>query len=265
MPDSLQGSVQHALSMDGTAVQTLCQGATRGCLQDAPGTWQKHFSEQHSTPFFYNAQTQESRYSRPTSCAWQQGSLEGYSVYVNTITHQRSWTRPTALAWKYLHAPDQDLCASAKISYACFAGIGIVPMLLCAYRRHCSRLPVVLTDRRQAAGVVSDLPSNDAVCASFACAANDFNHVDCGCRYFWFNYVSGATVAHTPAELPNDMAKDIQYDSGSYWHNTASTTTQWADPHESEWRKMTDPDGNPFWFNPEVRSQGCSTCAFKLL
>ena len=72
-------------------------------------------------------------------------------------------------------------------------------------------------------------------------------------RYYWFNYATHATTTETPAELPVDMVSELQFDSGSYYTNSVTKEASWADPAESEWRKMADPDGNSFWFNPNVR------------
>ena len=73
------------------------------------------------------------------------------------------------------------------------------------------------------------------------------------CRYYWFNYETGATSRNIPAELPDELATDLQYDSGAFWLNTATQESTWADPAESGWRRIKDPNGRSFYFNPSVR------------
>jgi hypothetical protein len=85
-------------------------------------------------------------------------------------------------------------------------------------------------------------------------------------RYFWFNYATGATSYEVPAELPDDLAAELHFDSGAYYSNTATKKSSWADPSEREWHQVTDPKGRKFWFNPEVCTTpkicrpGCAWC-----
>jgi hypothetical protein len=78
-------------------------------------------------------------------------------------------------------------------------------------------------------------------------------NICCGFRYYWFNYETGISTTSVPAELSDDMVAELQFDSGSYFANTVTKEATWADPKETEWRQMSDPNGNKFWFHPEVR------------
>ena len=51
------------------------------------------------------------------------------------------------------------------------------------------------------------------------------------------------------------MVADLQFDSGAFYYSNAVTqATQWSDPAEDDWRQLTDPSGNKFWFHPKVRA-----------
>lgn len=87
--------------------------------QDPPGTWEKHMSEEHNTPFYFNPATKESVYQTPTSCAWIKTYIDGNAAYTNTITHQSRWMVPKALAWKHLHELETNSCAPSRHFCAC--------------------------------------------------------------------------------------------------------------------------------------------------
>jgi hypothetical protein len=46
----------------------------------------------------------------------------------------------------------------------------------------------------------------------------------CLCR---FNFVNKASTSDTPAELPVEMATEILYDAGSFWHNSVTKESSW--------------------------------------
>jgi len=75
-------------------------------FEDRPGTWLV-FSE-GNRKYYQNADTQESRWSVPTSCAWLRQSKQGIYVYYNFVTKQVIWTRPDSLCWKFIVNKNQE-------------------------------------------------------------------------------------------------------------------------------------------------------------
>ena len=88
------------------------------------------------------------------------------------------------------------------------------------------------------------------------------------CRPYWYNYVNDATTQDVPAELSNEMADELTYDAGSYYHNTVSKEASWQDPAESGWRAVQDPEGRTFWYHAKVRAalrRCCSSVSESML
>jgi hypothetical protein len=56
------------------------------------------------------------------------------------------------------------------------------------------------------------------------------------------------------------MVSELQFDSGSYYANSVTKESSWADPAEAGWRKVADPAGNTYWFNPKVRTGARGRC-----
>lgn len=80
------------------------------------------------------------------------------------------------------------------------------------------------------------------------------------CRPYWYNYVTHATSHEVPAELSREMADELTYDAGSYYHNTVSKEASWEDPAETGWRAVQDPEGRTFWYHAVVRPGLLTRC-----
>lgn len=66
---------------------------------------------------------------------------------------------------------------------------------------------------------------------------------------YWYNYANDASATETPAELSAEMADELTYDAGSYYHNTVTKEAAWEDPSETGWRSVQDPEGRTFWYH----------------
>lgn len=82
-------------------------------------------------------------------------------------------------------------------------------------------------------------------------------------RPYWYNYANDASATETPAELSAEMADELTYDAGSYYHNTVTKEAAWEDPSETGWRSVQDPEGRTFWYHAAVSS--FHVCTFILL
>lgn len=59
----------------------------------------------------------------------------------------------------------------------------------------------------------------------------------------------------TPAELPAELAEELRFDAGTFFHNSVTQEASWEDPAELTWRAIKDSSGHTFWFHPAVRFQ----------
>lgn len=60
----------------------------------------------------------------------------------------------------------------------------------------------------------------------------------------------------TPAELPAELADELRFDSGTFFHNSVTQEASWEDPAELSWRAIQANGGKVFWFHPQVRVSG---------
>eukprot|EP00892_Ulva_mutabilis_P003570 jgi/Ulvmu1/1585/UM111_0013.1 len=69
---------------------------------------------------------------------------------------------------------------------------------------------------------------------------------------YWYNYATEVTSVETPAELPAEIADELRFDAGTYYHNSVTQEASWEDPSELSWRAIKDAAGKVFWFNPQT-------------
>lgn len=77
-------------------------------------------------------------------------------------------------------------------------------------------------------------------------------HVARCCSQYWFNYATEVTSVETPAELPMELAEELRFDAGTFFHNSVTQEASWEDPAELSWRAIKDGAGRVFWFHPKV-------------
>jgi hypothetical protein len=79
-------------------------------------------------------------------------------------------------------------------------------------------------------------------------------------RAYWYNYITEATSVNVPAELPAEVASELDFDAGTYYYNTITNKASWNDPTDATWREVTDPNGRKFWYHPQVRCHTETGC-----
>lgn len=203
--------------------------------------------ETHAIPFYYSRTTGLSQFMTPPSCAWSKSTLDGHPVYTNSITHQATWIRPPALSWKLLHAPGGEACDFVSIIM-----FDVAPCGVCL-----AELKVGFTGWHSfmflgslALDSVEQAPQQNKITTTPV--EKHHNRRRVFYRPYWYNYVNDATTTETPAELTNEMAEDLTYDAGSYYHNSVTKEASWEDPKEKGWRAVQDPEGRTFWYHATV-------------
>jgi len=73
-----------------------------------------------------------------------------------------------------------------------------------------------------------------------------------GTEAFWLNFKTNVTNARQPAELPNDLAAELEAEPSTYWFNEVTGASQWEDPKESSWNMLQDKEGRAYWFKPST-------------
>jgi hypothetical protein len=71
-------------------------------------------------------------------------------------------------------------------------------------------------------------------------------------RPYWYNYRTNVSSVDQPAEVPDDIARDIMRDNGTFYHNTATNESTWENPFDTSWRRISSSKGELFWFNAVV-------------
>lgn len=70
---------------------------------------------------------------------------------------------------------------------------------------------------------------------------------------YWYNYALQVTSIDVPAELPAEMAAELEREEGTYFFNAVSREATWDEPAQATWREAVDPEGRTYFYHAQAR------------